>query len=97
MIKKENKKSIRRHKGSYTQYKRDGVIRANTSCNRGYEKYTETTGWTCTEKPKKIFRPEIHLKTKKYGDNRGFAPVQFKLQNKLNKKLNRIRKVNAIK
>ena len=40
---------------------------------------------------------DLHLATKKYGVNRGFAPVQFKLQNKLNKKLNRIRKVNAIK
>ena len=92
MIKKGNKPT-RRHSRTYS-YVKEGKVKPNTACKKGYEKYTELNGWTCTDKPKKLFRPELDLrstKTHRNGMNRGYAPKQFKLNNKLHKKLQKLK------
>ena len=69
-------------------------MRTNTNCKEGYEKYTMLDGWNCSKKPKKQFRPELDLrstKTHRNGKNRGYAPKQFKLNNKLHRKLRKIK------
>ena len=85
----KDKRSPKRRSNSYETRFRDNTMRSNTHCKTGWEIYKKNS-WGCSSnKPKKIFRPEIDLNSKSPS-----AHKVFNLKNKFHQK-KRKRKVRV--